>query len=125
LSVRSRAKPRAKKKEGTEGSTKAGKPRPTRPSGRIPGALVSARHGTGTINRDGKGFSMRELAEGGLPLGLALKWQVPVDLRRRSTIQANVAAIKKWYVASKKAEAAAPQKAQPAPRKRAPRKKET
>ena len=124
MSVRSKAKPRAKKKEAPEGAAKATKPRPTRPSGHVPGATVSARHGIGMVERGGKGFSMKELAEGGLPLGLALKWRVPVDLRRRSAIQANVAAIKKWYVEPKRAQVAVPQKAQPAPRKRTPKKKE-
>ena len=123
MSVRSKAKPRSKKKEAPEGAAKAARPKPTKPSGHVPGALVSARHGIGMVERPGKGFSKGELSEGGLPLGLALKWRVPVDVRRKSTIQTNVSAIKKWHVEPKKAEGAVPRKAQPAPRKRAPRKK--
>jgi len=117
-------KPPGKKKEVAAEAPKAKEPKMTKPTGRIPGATVSARRGFSMVERTGKGFSRRELSEGGLPLGLALKWRVPVDLRRRSLLQANVSAVKKWYAQPKRAEGAATPKPQHlVPRKRAPKKK--
>jgi ribosomal protein L13E len=73
-----------------------------KPAGRVPLAMVTARHGTGTITRQGKGFSPGELAGGGLPLSLAAKWGVKVDERRRSTLEGNVAALKSWHTSGAK-----------------------
>jgi ribosomal protein L13E len=126
LSVRTKkAKPAAKKKQTATEAPKVEKPKVTKPSGRVPGAAVTVRHGSPMLGRRGKGFSRRELSEGGLPLGLALKWLVPVDLRRRSMTDANVSAIRKWYAQAKKPKREMPPK-QPraAPRKRVAKKKE-
>jgi ribosomal protein L13E len=68
-----------------------------RPSGRVPQAMVTARHGTGTITRQAKGFSPGELAGGGLHPSLAAKWGVRVDGRRRSTLEGNVTALRSWH----------------------------
>ena len=68
-----------------------------RPPGRIPLAVVTARHGTGTITRQGKGFSPGELAGGGLSPSLAAEWGVRVDGRRRSILEGNVTALKSWH----------------------------
>jgi ribosomal protein L13E len=120
-----KAKPAGKRKESAPKAPKTERPKVERPAGRVPGAAISTRHGIGMIERSAKGFSRSELSEGGLPIGLALKWHVPVDLRRRSTVAANVAAVKKWYVQPKSSGAAAPQKPQPAAtRKKAPKKRE-
>jgi ribosomal protein L13E len=120
-----KAKPARKKKEAATKAPKVEGRKIAKPTGRVPGAVVSARHDFSMVDRPGKGFSRRELSDGGLPLGLALKWGVPVDLRRRSMIQANVAAVKKWYAQPRKAEGVAPPKTQqPTTRTRAPKKKE-
>ena len=68
-----------------------------RPSGRTPMAMVTARHGTGTITRPGRGFSLGELSGSGLPRPLAERWRVRVDPRRRSVLEGNVAALKSWH----------------------------
>jgi ribosomal protein L13E len=68
-----------------------------RPSGRVPVAMVNARHRTGTITRPGKGFSMGELSQGGLAPRLAATWGVKVDVRRRSVLDGNVGALKSWH----------------------------
>jgi ribosomal protein L13E len=74
-----------------------------RPSGRTPLAMVTARHGTGTITRLGRGFSPGELSGGGLPPSLASKWGVKVDQRRRSVLEGNVMALKSWHSTGAKA----------------------
>ena len=117
-----KAKPPGKKSAPAE-APKAEKPKTVMPTGRLPSAIVSARNGSETVERPGRGFSRAELSEGGLPLRLASRWGVPFDSRRRSTVQANVSALKKWYSPQKRAEGAS-KPAQSAPKKRAPRKKE-
>jgi large subunit ribosomal protein L13e len=67
-----------------------------RPPGRVPAATVTARHGTGTIQRQGKGFSVGELAGAGMTPRQAAKWGARVDRRRRSVLDGNVAALKGW-----------------------------
>ena len=78
---------------------KGGKPRAPhqRPPGRAPLAMVQARHGTGMITRQGRGFSLGELAGVGLQPGLAAKWGVRVDARRRSVLDGNVGSLKAWH----------------------------
>jgi ribosomal protein L13E len=68
-----------------------------KPSGRVPFALVTSRHGIGTVSRHGKGFSLGELSEAGFEPNLATKWGVWVDHRRRSTLQENVNSLKGWH----------------------------
>ena len=68
-----------------------------RPSGRVPLAMVTARHGTGVIVRQGSGFSPGELSGSGLAPSLAAKWGVKVDQRRRSVLEGNVSALKSWH----------------------------
>ncbi len=87
---------RTKKTESVEASAPA-LVEPIRPKARPPMASVSSRHGTGMITRHSKGFSLTELGGVGLGFGQAKKWRVPVDLRRRSTLEPNVASLKKWY----------------------------
>ena len=74
------------------------KPRAKRPrlSGRAPQAMVTARHGVGTLTRPGRGFSIGELSGGGLAPRLAAKWGVSVDFRRRSVLDGNVSSLKAW-----------------------------
>lgn len=71
--------------------------RPSRPTGRVPQAMVTARHGSGMITRSGRGFSLGELAGVGLAPGLAAEWGVRIDARRRSVLDGNVASLKTWH----------------------------
>ncbi len=76
-----------------------------RPSGSPPAATVSSRHGTSFVQRAARGFSLRELSEGGLALIQAQRWGVPLDLRRRSVVEANVSSVKKWASRARPVEA--------------------
>lgn len=67
-----------------------------------PHASVESRHGQDTITRPGRGFSHGELASSGVPVGLAGKWGVPTDVRRRSTIDSNVEALRSWAASASK-----------------------
>ncbi len=84
------------KKSETKPAAKPAKEGPKRPSGRVPMAMVSSRHGTDTVTRLGRGFSFGELAGAGLAPRLASKWGVSVDLRRRSVLEHNVSSLKSW-----------------------------
>jgi ribosomal protein L13E len=80
--------------EGIRRRTKAVE---TIPTGKIPVAMVVARHGAGTLTRQGKGFSLHELSEAGVEPRLAAKWGVWVDHRRRSTLVENVTSLSGWH----------------------------
>ncbi len=117
-----RAAPRKKEVEAEEAKTKAAE-KAEKPVGRIPFPLVRSRHGIASIERRARGFSEGELKEAGLAAPLARAWGVPTDVRRRSVLEANVAAVKKWFTPPKKPETSAPRPAAKAVRKKAPRKK--
>jgi ribosomal protein L13E len=76
--------------------TRAPRPAQPRPAGRVPEAMVMSRHGTGMISRHGRGFSLGELAGAGLSPGLAARWGVMVDSRRRSVLEGNVSSLRGW-----------------------------
>lgn len=86
----------------------AGKERPAaperQPSGPPPAAFVAARHGTGTVEREARGFSMGELERAGVPYQAARRLGVRVDTRRRSVLERNVSSLKGWYSPPRKAE---------------------
>ncbi len=67
-----------------------------RPTGKVPVAVVSARHGGDVKSRPGRGFSIGELRGAGLARGLVTRWGAVVDLRRRSILENNVASLKSW-----------------------------
>ncbi len=69
---------------------------PSRPSGKAPEAVVSARHKTEMVTRPGRGFSLGELSSAGLAPNLASKWGIRVDVRRRSVLHGNVSALRGW-----------------------------
>jgi ribosomal protein L13E len=127
LSPKAKSKTKAKKAEVPEA------PKETRPTGRVPAAMVSARHEGGMVNRGAKGFSLGEMSRAGLPPRLAAKWGVPSDIRRRSVLDENVRSLGKWYTppvkkAPKPAPAKEPEPVAPVPvkkpaKKRAARKK--
>jgi ribosomal protein L13E len=117
--------PRGKRAKAEE-AAKPAKPAIQKPAGRVPIAIVVARHGTETVEREGRGFSKGELSGAELPLLLAARWKVPVDLRRRSVLKENVSALKKWFARPKKPGAVAarkPKQAEKRTRRAAPRKK--
>lgn len=67
-----------------------------RPLGRAPTAMVTTRHGTGMVSREGRGFSFGELSGAGVAFGHAKDWGLMVDRRRRSVIEGNVNSLKGW-----------------------------
>ena len=127
-------KVKALKKEVKEAPREVTKKQVVRPQGRAPFASVMSRHGTAMIARRGKGFSFGEIEGASLPLRVVGAWRVPLDSRRRSVLEENVAVLRKWYVAptegAKQAHekaapvVAAPAAAQPPPRP-VPKKKPT
>lgn len=66
---------------------------PKRPSGRPPVAMVSSRHGTEMIEREGRGFSLGELQKAGWEPRPAREWGYRIDPRRRSVLDSNVSAL--------------------------------
>ncbi|MDV3292715.1 MAG: hypothetical protein LYZ70_00410 [Nitrososphaerales archaeon] len=78
------------------------KERAARPRGADPTAMVSSRRGQEMVERQGRGFSIGELEGADLPLALARRWKLPMDLRRRSVLGWNIGSLKKWYVAPSK-----------------------
>ena len=80
----------------------AGTERTLKPKAAPPVAVVTARHEAETVSRNGRGFSLSELAGAQLPLSVAMQWGVQVDLRRRSTSDANVEAVKAWAAGARK-----------------------
>jgi len=87
---------RKKKPEATSKPAKSPKQPPMLPRGRPPEAVVVARRGTGVVTRQGRGFSVEEVSGAGLTLGLASRWGLRVDPRRRSVLETNVNSLKRW-----------------------------
>jgi ribosomal protein L13E len=73
--------------------------------GPAPAAVVSARHIDSSQERPGRGFSFGELASAGVPLNAAKREGLSVDVRRRSVLEGNVAALKGWFKSPKAAPA--------------------
>jgi ribosomal protein L13E len=84
-----------KKSERKEPDAKV-KEAPSPPSGKAPEAWVSSRRRTEMVSRLGRGFSSGELSSAGLAPGLASKWGLRVDYRRRSVLEGNVKTLKGW-----------------------------
>lgn len=98
------------------------KPRTVAPSGHVPQAVVSSRHSGGMVERRGRGFSEGELAGAGIPVRLARRFGAQIDSRRRSVLDVNVAAMKKWYAPPPRAPATV---AKPKPTEKPAAKKRT
>jgi len=79
-----------------EAPRKADKATPIKPSSKAPEPVVTSRHGTGFVTRQGKGFSIKEVAGAGLSPQLVSKWGLRLDHRRRSVVESNVASLKSW-----------------------------
>lgn len=90
------SKPRKKRSEPKAEPVDARKEAPRRPSGKVPEATVQARHAAGFVTRRGKGFSYGELSGAGLPAGLASRWGLSIDARRRSVLRVNEDSLRHW-----------------------------
>ncbi len=73
-----------------------------KPTGASPSAVVEVRHGGRMMQRQASGYSLGEVAQAGLSFGLARRWGLLVDDRRRSALKENVASLKKWSPQTKK-----------------------
>ncbi len=94
-----RTAPKTKKAEATEvAEEKTAEVRP------LPTPFVLARHERGSQQREARGYSLGELGSAGMTFIVAKKAQVPVDIRRRSVLEANVGKLKEWYVPEPKKE---------------------
>lgn len=89
-----------KKKEAE--SKRVVKGKASKPTGAPPSATVEVRHGGRMMQRQARGYSLGEVEQAGLNFGLARKWGLLVDDRRRSTLEGNVASLKKWSPQTKK-----------------------
>ncbi|HYB75680.1 MAG TPA: ribosomal protein L13e [Nitrososphaerales archaeon] len=78
------------------------KVRTLRPTGGAPPAVVRVRHGSDLMVRQARGYSPGELEQAGLGMGLARRWGLSVDERRRSALEGNVSSLKKWSSQAKK-----------------------
>ena len=104
---------KAKAKSKAEAKPKPQKAVATRPTGRMPHAIVEARHLGVMVSRPGRGFSVGELSGAKVQLLAARRWGVPTDPLRRSTLESNVKALEKWF--SSVTKAAVPVKKTPEP----------
>jgi len=91
----------SKKSETVQTQAEVAKQTQVRPTGKPPEAVVVARHETGVVTREGRGFSMGELAEVGLAPRLASGWGLRLDVRRRSVLQGNVTSLRQWGALAK------------------------
>lgn len=89
-----------KKKEAE--SKRVVKEQAPKPTGAPPSAIVDVRHGGRMMRRHARGYSLGEVTQAGLNFGLARRWGLLVDDRRRSTLESNVASLKKWSPRTKK-----------------------
>jgi ribosomal protein L13E len=92
-----KATPRPKKEaEKKEGPAKVVvKAEPVR-LGPAPGAIVASRHIDSLQERAARGFSFGELSSAGVPLNVAKREGLSLDVRRRSVVAGNVEALKGW-----------------------------
>ena len=100
MSAPSRRKRVSRKKEAE--SKRVVKVKASKPTGTPPFAIADVRHGGRTMRRQARGYSLGEVAQAGLNFGLARRWGLLVDDRRRSVLEGNVASLKKWSPQTKK-----------------------
>jgi ribosomal protein L13E len=82
---------------------KVPRPEVSKPTGHVPTATVSSRHGADLVMRPGRGFSLGEIESAGVHLHTAKTWGLPLDIRRRSVLEGNVTSVKKWVAHPKSA----------------------
>ena len=71
----------------------------SKPSGQVPLSSVQSWHGTMMVTRPGRGFSRAELAAAGIPIQLAGRWGLQLDIRRHGAQDVNVEALRGWISA--------------------------
>jgi len=71
------------------------KPKIGKPADPAPTAKISTWELEGKL-RSGRGFSMQELKEANIPLGMAKKLGLYVDIRRSTKREENVSTLKSW-----------------------------
>jgi ribosomal protein L13E len=76
--------------------------RVSRPVAAPPSPMVEVRHDGEMMEREASGFSLGEVSQAGMAVGLARSWKVIVDPRRRSVLDGNVSSLKKWFAQAKK-----------------------
>jgi ribosomal protein L13E len=67
--------------------------------GPSPRPMVISRHGNDMDEREGRGFSFSELDSAGVWRVDVKRLHIPLDIRRRTTLDANVERLKGWYKA--------------------------
>jgi ribosomal protein L13E len=67
--------------------------------GPSPRPMVISRHGNDMDEREGRGFSLSELDSAGVWRVDVKRLHIPLDIRRRTTLEANVDRLKGWYKA--------------------------
>ena len=92
-------KARGKKEEGPK---RVARERVIRPTASPPSPTVEVRHAGQMVTREAKGFSMAEIAQAGMGVGLAREWGLRIDGRRRTVLDPNVSALKKWSSQARK-----------------------
>ncbi len=101
MSAPSKSKRGSGKKNEAE-SKRVVKKEASKPTSAPPSAIVEVRHGGRIEQRQARGYSLGEVAKAGLNFGLARRWGLLVDDRRRSVLEVNVASLKKWSPQTKK-----------------------
>jgi ribosomal protein L13E len=102
LSEPSKKKRASRQKKKEPEPKRAVKEKTPKPIGAPPSAMVEVRHDGRAVQRQASGYSLGEVAEAGLSVGLARDWGVHVDDRRRTVLVGNVASLKKWSPRTKK-----------------------
>jgi ribosomal protein L13E len=74
-----------------------------KPEGEVPVSLVNVRHRGLMKQRRARGYSWSELSSAGIAIDLAKRWDLPIDIRRRSLIMENVDRLRSWLKVPKKA----------------------
>jgi ribosomal protein L13E len=121
------AKPRKKAKEVEEEKHET----PARPSrvelGEAPRPMVVSRHRFSTRSRQARGYSFGELQSAGVQRADVARLSIPLDIRRRTTLEQNVQSLKGWFAPMPKvdAEPAPEAAAEPASKPAAKRKKKS
>ncbi len=68
----------------------------TIPAGPIPVPVVNARHEGSAIQRRARGYSRAEMTTAGINPISAGRWNVPVDIRRKTLLPENAEKLKGW-----------------------------
>lgn len=113
----------AKKKEEEAAAKPAKKASWSKPTGAAPLAWVNSRRGVMMVLRQARGFSMGELEGAAVSFKVALRWGVPLDVRRRTVLSPNTETLTKWFSTAKKVDSLEEAPSEEAPKKRASKKK--